>query len=334
MSITTADILRKLDLQHPRILAVFLRLVRAIAGAAKASQIEALIVQRRWADIPNALFLKPSTLSPLIEAIRQSLAEGGDIAASAIKRPGLGAVVQFDMRNSAVEHWVKLYGAEFVKEILDDQRAAISFAVSNGIAAGRNPRAIALDIIGRGPDRIGGILGLTEQQAQYVANMRAELESLSASYFDRIRRDKRFDSAVRKAISEDQPLSAAQIDKMVAEYADNLLQLRGETIARTEALTAFNAGRELAMQQAITDGTVSAQNVTKIWDTAHDPKVRESHRELAGSKVPLNGVFVTPSGARMKYPGDTSLGAGPEEVINCRCVARYKIDWLAQNLGP
>src|SRR5690606_4026797 len=40
-------------------------------------------------------------------------------------------------------------------------------------------------------------------------------------------------------------------------------------------------------------------------------------------------AFVTPSGARMRFPLDTSLGAGAAATINSRCDAEYRIDFLA-----
>lgn len=54
---------------------------------------------------------------------------------------------------------------------------------------------------------------------------------------------------------------------------------------------------------------------------------------MQGQKIALGGTFVSPTGARMKFPGDTSQNAGPADVINCRCVASYKVDWLAQTLS-
>lgn len=337
MAVSTEDIVAEMDLQQPRIRDVFLQLIRRIVDVATVAKIEALIVARRIQEIPALLRLGPQALSPLLEAIRRALTAGGEITANSINVPGAGAIVHFDMRNTAVENWLRDHGAELVKQVTDDQIAAIRLAIQKGIEAGRNPRNIALDIVGRidkvTGHRVGGIVGLTEQQAQFIANARAELEALDPTYFDRVLRDKRFDGLIRKAIEKGDPLSQADIDKIIARYADTMLRHRGENIARTEALSAFNAGRDLAMQQAIQDGTMSAQNVTKIWETAHDPRVRESHREMQGQSVGINGVFISGLGARMQYPGDSSMGAGAADVMNCRCIARYKVDWLAEGLG-
>jgi hypothetical protein len=48
--------------------------------------------------------------------------------------------------------------------------------------------------------------------------------------------------------------------------------------------------------------------------------------------VGLKEPFTSPTGARLMYPGDTSLGAGPAETIQCRCTVSVRIDFLA-NIG-
>jgi hypothetical protein len=49
---------------------------------------------------------------------------------------------------------------------------------------------------------------------------------------------------------------------------------------------------------------------------------------MEGQAVGLDEPFISPTGAKMMHPGDTSLGAGGDEVIMCRCRARLKVDWL------
>lgn len=55
-----------------------------------------------------------------------------------------------------------------------------------------------------------------------------------------------------------------------------------------------------------------------IWVTEEDNKVRRTHREVNRTQLPINTPF-TVNGYQMLYPHDDSLGAGPEEIINCRC---------------
>lgn len=59
---------------------------------------------------------------------------------------------------------------------------------------------------------------------------------------------------------------------------------------------------------------------TKQWHSRRDSRVRETHRVLDGKKVPMGSPFVSPSGAKLRYPGDPK--APIAEVINCRCFLR------------
>ena len=60
----------------------------------------------------------------------------------------------------------------------------------------------------------------------------------------------------------------------------------------------------------------------KRWNTIMDGKERESHAEVDGEVVPVDEPFFV-GGSELMYPRDDSLGAGAEEVINCRCSLTY-----------
>ena len=74
------------------------------------------------------------------------------------------------------------------------------------------------------------------------------MEALDPAYFTRKLRDARFDSMIRRAIEKGEPLNQTDIERILARYSDRLLRFRGEVIARSEALAAFNTGRDLAMR--------------------------------------------------------------------------------------
>lgn len=67
--------------------------------------------------------------------------------------------------------------------------------------------------------------------------------------------------------------------------------------------------------------------VTLVWVSATDkrtrgtnPKDKADHRHLDGKRTDYGVPFTDPrSGAQMLYPGDTTNGAGPWDVCNCRC---------------
>jgi hypothetical protein len=197
------------------------------------------------------------------------------------------------------------------------------------VKAGRNPRNIALDIIGRiNPatgKREGGVIGLTSNQTDAVIKARSELQNLDTNYFTRQRRDARFDKTIRKAIADGKPLTADQIDKITGRYKDRLLQLRGETIARTEAITALRAGTHEGFAQLVDSGAVRADQIRLTWSATGDGRTRDTHTSLNKQAITFGGTFVSPSGAMLSYPGDTSHGASGAETIQCRCTANYRI---------
>ena len=53
-----------------------------------------------------------------------------------------------------------------------------------------------------------------------------------------------------------------------------------------------------------------------------DEKTRETHALADGQKVDIDTPFIV-GNSLMMFPTDTSLGAPPEEIINCRCIMRY-----------
>lgn len=61
-----------------------------------------------------------------------------------------------------------------------------------------------------------------------------------------------------------------------------------------------------------------AKLVTKTWNTKLDGLERPSHNEAHGQTVKASQPFVVKN-QLLKHPGDTSLGASLDNVINCRC---------------
>jgi hypothetical protein len=215
---------------------------------------------------------------------------------------------------------------------VDDQRDLIREALEVGQAAGKGPRATALDIAGRinrlTGKREGGLIGLTSGQARAAARARAELDALDAKYFTRGLRDKSLDPMVRRAIKDGKPLGQADAQRIVDRYKDRLLLRRATDIARTETLAALHAGQFEAMQQLIDSGKVTADQVTVKWSATMDSRTRDAHVHLNGETVKFGQTFVSSTGSLMRYPQDQELGAGPEDVINCRCSMIIRLKFL------
>lgn len=322
----------------PTIRKAFLSAVQDIKDRAILSAVIKAVEAGDPVQAFRALGFSDAAMRPLEASIEAAYEAGGVTTAAsfpALDHFGTRAVFRFDVRNSRAEAWLRNQSSTLVTRISDDQLTAIRNVMTQGIEAGINPRSMALDIVGRIDPvtgrRIGGIVGLSGPQEQWVRNARRELTDPATAdqWFARTRRDKRFDGIVRKSVADGVALPPATVDKLVTRYSDSLLQLRGETIGRTEALASLNQSAHEAFQQAIDTGAIKNNQVQRVWDATGDARTRDDHKEMDGQTVGMNQAFHAPDGSLLMYPGDTSLGASPEETINCRCRVRMAVDWLA-----
>lgn len=86
---------------------------------------------------------------------------------------------------------------------------------------------------------------------------------------------------------------------------------RARTTARTETIAAANAGTLEGWRQ-------SEVVIGKEWCCAGGKRSRSSHKKADGQRRKIDEPFIV-GGYELMHPGDNSLGAGPEEVCNCRC---------------
>lgn len=318
----------------------FFRALDDVRRRAEVQRLTAAIEARQIEEALDALHLDPAAFDEVAEAIRQAYAASGNAEADAFPRrdaEGNALVVRFFGRNPAAEDWIGRSAGALITRITEDQREAVRASLRDSFDAGVNPRSAALRIVGTidrtTGKRVGGILGLTAAQEGYVRNARGELESGDPvqlrAYLDRGRRDKRFDRTIERAIREEAPVPAETIRKALVAYERRLLQLRGETIGRVEAMSAIQAAKHEAYRQAIENGVLQENQVTKVWRSAGDLRVRHTHAALNGDSVRFRENFRSPSGAQLRFPMDTALGAPASEIINCRCDVEYRIDFLA-----
>mgnify|MGYP001807499735 CR=1 FL=1 len=315
--------------------AAFIDSIREIVDRVR---LNAIITALEKGDIEGAVRatnIEPAAFQPLDTAIRQAFLEGGTATAATMppmRDPGGATVVfRFDVRMPAAEDWLATHSSRAIAEIAEDQRRAIRSALTEGMARGDNPRATALDVVGRvnkaSAQREGGIIGLSSVQAEYVANARRELLSGDQAqlkrYLGRERRDRRFDPQVRQAIKGGKPIDAAMVAKMAGRYADRLLALRGEVIGRTETMAAINGSRHQAWEQAAARGGFTVDTVTKSWSAVRDARTRDSHRHMNGEAVTLSQRFSN----GLMFPGDPEGAIA--EIANCRCRLIYKRNFFA-----
>lgn len=329
------DLNRLIDAWDPLLQKAFMESVANITDQAQIDQIAKAIQDGSIERALKAAGVDPVMFRPLDKALQTAFEAGGNITTSGFPAVGkageLKTVFQFDVRNPAAEAWLRDYSSQLVTEIVDDQRNMIQQVIERGVAAGDNPRTIALDLVGRvGMDgkRTGGLIGLTSSQTEWVQNYSDALASDNpADALTYNLRDQRFDAAVQRAVDSGELLTADQIDMMINAYTNRALRYRAEGIARTESIAALHEAQQQAIQQAIETGALPEENVSMIWRTTHDKRTRESHRAMDGQVRKFGEKFVSGLGNEIAYPGDPDAPA--EEVINCRCWLEPNIDFYA-----
>lgn len=324
-----------LDRYEPELRAAFMAAIDDIRSQAEVGRIAALLERGDIDGAIRAVHLDPAAFRAFERAIADAYMGGGTAAVAglpALTGPDGGRVIlRFNSRSPRAERWLTQHSSTLVTRIVEDQRTTIRTALTEGMALGNNPRTTALNVVGRinraTGRREGGLLGLSAPQERYVANARAELlsgdpERLRA-FLGRVRRDKRFDRTILKAINDGTPVPRETVNRIIGRYSDSLLQLRGETIARTEAIASLNQSRTEAMRQAIDTGAIRREDVRKVWISTKDGRTRDSHRALDTESVGLDERFSN----GLEYPGDPM--GDVSEVANCRCVMLTRIDFLA-----
>lgn len=137
------------------------------------------------------------------------------------------------------------------------------------------------------------------------------LESRAIDSFDQINKTttERIMKQITEGVDNGETIDqiAARIGEFVGEEGTTLSKAR--TIARTETLTAVSVGQNAAMQNA----KEIIPGMEKMWVSADDDRVRDSHVDVDGERVSVDEEFSN----GLKYPREP--GAPADEVINCRC---------------
>jgi len=297
------------------------------------------IEERNIGKAIAALDIDETTTAKLSEILAATFNEVGIAVASGTiwrRVDYQKVVVRWNIANPRANRILQEQSSRLVTRVSEGTKDVIANALRGGFEQGKGPRSLALDVVGRigaNGRRVGGIVGLTGPQAEYVNNMRRRLETGNISEVKNMsKRDHRFDKTLNKHIMNGTRPSKTQINKMVSRYSARLLKLRGDNIARTETASSVLSARQEAFEQWQQKTGVPDKFVLKTWDhIGGGKKNRDGHQFTSGQKVVgLNTAFVVPSKKSgtvlMKRPLDTSLGAGASDVINCTCDYRIRID--------
>ena len=147
----------------------------------------------------------------------------------------------------------------------------------------------------------------------YLQKSRNRLVGVTDRVYAEVRR------ATMKATTEGWSIDdlETRVQDILGDAAVDTWKNRARTIARTEAVGAYNAGRFAGFWSYANQLGGSWE---KVWLETHDHRTRLTHQEreggVGGQRIPLGQLFKVGLGLGM-YPGDPELP--PEEVINCRC---------------
>lgn len=319
-------LMRKME---PQVARAFIAAIRDLTSNVRFNDLVAAIERNDIEAAIRAIDMEPAVFARLTGTIAESFSAGGAIVAGGTAWQGTTGgrvVVRWDMANPRAEKYIREMNSKITGWFTNEAREIIRDTMADGYALGRGPRQIGLELVGRvtPTGRQGGVVGLSAPQAKYVQNMRRYIESGDiTSYLNMTKRDKRYDAMVKRG-----DLSTAQIDKITQRYSDRLLKLRGDTIARTETAQAVEAGRFEAFEQYQEKTGVPDEAIVRRWDHAGGKTSRDWHSVMNGMEViGLSQPFITPRGAELMFPCDTSLGAGADEVVNCRCMQTIRINY-------
>ena len=326
------DINKLVDRFEPDVAAAFLA---STARLTDQVRIKDIIAALELGDVERVLALvqmDKGAFEPYERAFRAAYGAGGDAAYTSLVKRGRarGAQVRgfFSSVNPKAQQFIERRSSSLIVQINEGTRTAVRTVLAQGGA----PRTAALNLVGRinraTGQREGGVIGLTSGQQAAATNAARDLaEGNLTSYFNRIKRNPTYDRQIQKAFDQTGRVPAELRERAVKGYRNNLLRQRGETIARTELLGGLHDAQDEAMSQMLDREGLGSDAVTETWDAANDADTRDSHAAMDGQQRQRGVPFTTGAGYQLMYPGDRSLGAPAEEIINCRCVKNLDVDW-------
>jgi hypothetical protein len=110
--------------------------------------------------------------------------------------------------------------------------------------------------------------------------------------------------------------TATRIKKGLIEEGIKYNQWRALRIARTEIMTASNAG-------SFEGAKATGEALEKYWIATYDSRSRDTHMAVEAQNPKMMNETFQVGAYQMQHPGDPAGGA--EEVINCRCAISYGV---------
>ncbi|MGE0289051.1 MAG: phage minor head protein [Bradyrhizobium sp.] len=227
--------------------------------------------------VPIDTILAPRIKADVLRVFRDLYEAAGEKATADLKDKLIGKDLAFSTRveehafevmNRRGLEFLERYGAERVKQITDDTKAAL-----RGLIAEMHEQGVPTY---QQAQRIKELVGLTTQHVTAVENLRQRLR--------------------------DEGVAPKRIEALVARKARELHHLRATNIARTEAMFAASAGQRESWQQAADEDLFDPETATRVWSTALDEATCDICSPMDGQEVRYDQPFITGDGEEIDMP--------------------------------
>ena len=133
------------------------------------------------------------------------------------------------------------------------------------------------------------------------------------------------DTYVATIIAEIAKLSNVSLQEMRARI---MKIVNKPSFYKWQVLRIVRMETTFAMNSAATaNAEASGLEMLKRWHTRLDNRVRNTHVHMEQKTIPIQELFVLPTGVKMRYPCDKYAIGRPKDVfkelINCRCGVQY-----------
>lgn len=149
------------------------------------------------------------------------------------------------------------------------------------------------------------------------------IKNRSATLITRINKTTRKQIRAQLADGFENGENVEQLQARVSAVFKQATEQRAYTIALTESTGAAGFAANEAIRQA---GIAQ-----KSWLSTQDEATRETHREMDGQVVEVDGQFLSPAGGQAEYPGGFGIA---EEDIGCRCATAAAFGKSGKSLSP
>lgn len=298
----------------------------------------ALLLSLDQGDIESAigaLHINEAAFAEYSSAMSKAYAASGASTAAQIAQIG----VRFNMSNPLAQAWIADNVGGSITRFTAEQVQIARNVIGEGYAAGKGPRNIATDLVGRVVSgvRQGGVLGLDGPRAERLLAITEGMKTadgvkdLVVRHHDgtlsvRYKVNKATSDRIIKAYREGVAVPDAARMTSERQYKNALLKDRADTVARTETGSAvMNARAEQWRQLAELQG-LDVSAIIKTW--AHNGGATKHHRptHLAMNGKSVQGLytpFVFSDSSQLQYSHDANGSA--ENVINCRCGVSFRL---------